>query len=195
MLDEYGTPEKFWAEAINTACHASNQVYIHRLLEKTSYELLIRKKASISYLRVFGSKCFIYKKKRLGKFESRCDEGFFLGYASNSKAYRVFNKISRLVEETCYVEFDESNGSQGEIVCYENIGDDEVIEALKNMSIRDIKPEGCKKIVTKGDKTLPPLHQAPPRYPKWMKMKRNITHHLNWMSKVIQPKLKINMNQ
>jgi hypothetical protein len=39
------------------------------------------------------------------------------------------------------VEFDESNGSQGEIVGYENVGDDEVIEALKNMFIGDIKPE------------------------------------------------------
>jgi transposase InsO family protein len=24
MLDDYGTPERFWVEAINTACHASN---------------------------------------------------------------------------------------------------------------------------------------------------------------------------
>ena len=29
MLDDYGTSEKFWAEAINTACHASNRVYPH----------------------------------------------------------------------------------------------------------------------------------------------------------------------
>ena len=35
MLDDYGTSEKFWAEAINTACHASNRVYPHRLLKKT----------------------------------------------------------------------------------------------------------------------------------------------------------------
>jgi len=83
------------------------------------YELLIGKKPNISYFRVFGCKCFIYKKKRLGKFESRCDEGFFLGYASNSKAFRVFNQTSGLVEETCYVEFDESNGSQEEVVGYE----------------------------------------------------------------------------
>jgi hypothetical protein len=75
------------------------------------YELFIGKKPNISYFCVFRCKCFIYKKKRLGKFESRCDEGFFLGYASNSKAYRVFNKTSELVEETCDVEFDESNGS------------------------------------------------------------------------------------
>jgi hypothetical protein len=52
------------------------------------------------------------KRKHLGKFESRVDEGIFVGYASNSKAYRVFNNSTRVTEETCDVEFDESNGSQ-----------------------------------------------------------------------------------
>jgi hypothetical protein len=78
-----------------------------------------------------GYKCFIYKKKRLGKFESRCDECFFLGYASNSKAYRVFNKTFGQVVEICDVEFDKSNGSQGEVVGYDHVGDEEVQEALK----------------------------------------------------------------
>jgi hypothetical protein len=76
------------------ACHVINRVYLHRLLEKTPYELLVERKPNISYFQVFSCKCFIYNKKRLGKFESRYDENFFLGYASNSKAYRVFNKIS-----------------------------------------------------------------------------------------------------
>jgi hypothetical protein len=64
---------------------------------------------------VFGCKCFIFKKrKHLGKFESRVDEGIFVGYACNSKAYRVFNNSTRAIKETCDVEFDESNGSQGD---------------------------------------------------------------------------------
>ena len=29
VLDDYGTPEGFWAEAINTACHANNRIYLH----------------------------------------------------------------------------------------------------------------------------------------------------------------------
>jgi hypothetical protein len=130
MLDDYGTPERFWAEAINMVCHAINRFYLHQLLEKTPYELLVGRKPNISYFRVFGCKCFIYK-KILDKFESICDEGFFLGYASNSKAYRVFNKTSGQVKETCDAEFDESNGSQGEIVGYDHVGDEEVQEALK----------------------------------------------------------------
>jgi hypothetical protein len=140
MLDDYGTPERFWAEAINTTCHAINRVYLHRLFEKTPYELLVGRKSNISYFRVFGCKCFIYKKKRLGKFESRCDESFFLGYALNSKAYRAFNKTSNQVVEICDMEFNESNGSQGKVVGYDHVGDEEVQEVLKNISIGDIKP-------------------------------------------------------
>jgi transposase InsO family protein len=40
MLDEYKTPDRFWAEAINTACYSINRLYLHRILKKTSYELL-----------------------------------------------------------------------------------------------------------------------------------------------------------
>jgi transposase InsO family protein len=57
MLDEYKTSDRFWAEAINTACYAINRLYLHRILKKTSYELLTGKKPNVSYFRVFGSKC------------------------------------------------------------------------------------------------------------------------------------------
>jgi transposase InsO family protein len=43
MLDEYKTSDRFWAEAINTACYAINRLYLHRILKKTSYELLTGK--------------------------------------------------------------------------------------------------------------------------------------------------------
>ena len=62
MLSEYNVSDSFWAEAINTACHASNRLYCHRLLKKTPYELLIGRKPNISYFRVFGCKCYILKK-------------------------------------------------------------------------------------------------------------------------------------
>jgi transposase InsO family protein len=55
MLDEYKTPDRFWAEAINTACYSINRLYLQRILKKTSYELLTNKKPNVSYFRVFGS--------------------------------------------------------------------------------------------------------------------------------------------
>jgi reverse gyrase len=42
-LDEYKTKHRFWAEAINTACYSINRLYLHRILKKTSYELLTGK--------------------------------------------------------------------------------------------------------------------------------------------------------
>jgi transposase InsO family protein len=81
MLYEYNVSQCFWAEAINTTCFYINRLYCHPLLEKTPYELLYDRKPNIAYFRVFGCKCYILKKgTRLGKFESRCDEGFLLGY-------------------------------------------------------------------------------------------------------------------
>jgi hypothetical protein len=77
MLDEYKTPDQFWAEAINTACYSINWLYLHRILKKTSYELLTGKKPNVSYFRVFGSKCFILiKRVRNSKFAPKVVEGF-----------------------------------------------------------------------------------------------------------------------
>jgi transposase InsO family protein len=39
MLDEYKTPDRFLAEAINTACYSINWLYLQQILKKTSYEL------------------------------------------------------------------------------------------------------------------------------------------------------------
>jgi hypothetical protein len=111
MLGEYKTPERFWLEAVNTVCHAINWLYLHRLLKKTSYELLTGNKPNVFYFRVFGSKCYILVKKgRHSKFAPKAIEGFLLGYDSNTKAYMVFNKSSVLVEVSRDVVFDETNG-------------------------------------------------------------------------------------
>jgi transposase InsO family protein len=50
MLDEYKTSERFWAEAINTACHATNRLYLHKLLKKTSYEFITGNKPNVSFV-------------------------------------------------------------------------------------------------------------------------------------------------
>jgi hypothetical protein len=63
MLDDYKTSYLFWCEAVNTACHAINHLYLHKKLKKTSYGLLTGNKPKISYFGVFGYKCFILNKK------------------------------------------------------------------------------------------------------------------------------------
>ncbi|GJX83864.1 ribonuclease H-like domain-containing protein [Tanacetum coccineum] len=44
----------------------------------------------------------------LEKFDGKADEGFFVGYSLNSKAFRVFNSRTRIVEENLHIRFSES---------------------------------------------------------------------------------------
>jgi hypothetical protein len=141
MLDEYKVSDSFWAEAINTACHASNRLYCHRFFNKTPCELLNGRKPNISYFRVFGCKYYILRKaSQLSKFQSKCDEGFLLGYSSNSKAYRVYNKSKGFVEEAYDVQFDETMGSQDEKENLDDVRGEELSKAIKTMAIGDIMP-------------------------------------------------------
>ena len=85
---------------------------------------------------MFGCKCFILKKGvRLSKFDARAHEGIFVGYATNSQCYRVFNKSTGRIEETCNVEFDENNGSQVEQSGTYDVGDEIPPQAIRRMGV------------------------------------------------------------
>ena len=80
ILNEYNLPLYFWAEAINTSYYISNRIFKRPILNKTPYKLWNNRKPRISYLRVFGYKCFILNAKdNLEKFDFKADEGIFLG--------------------------------------------------------------------------------------------------------------------
>lgn len=138
MLNEHSLPKYFWAEAVNTACYIINRVVIRSKLEKTPYELWKGRTPNIGYFKVFGCKCFILNDKdNLGKFDAKSDEGIFLGYSMNSKAYRVYNKRSLTIEESMHVVFDEVDSLKPK-----NIDDDDndfnVIEnKVNNIKLRD----------------------------------------------------------
>jgi transposase InsO family protein len=63
MLDEYKTPNRFWAEAINTACYSSNRLYLHQILKKTSYELLSGKSPMFLTLEFLGANVLFLSKE------------------------------------------------------------------------------------------------------------------------------------
>jgi hypothetical protein len=160
MLDEYKIPDRFWAEAINTACYSINQLYVHRILKKTSYVLLTSKKPNVSYFRVFGSKCFILVKRgRKSKFAPKAIEGFLLGYDSNTRAYRIFNKSTGLVEVSCDIVFDETNGSQVEQV---DLDEEAPCVALRNMSIGDVCPKESEEPTQAQDQPSSSNQASPP---------------------------------
>ncbi|GJT15307.1 putative ribonuclease H-like domain-containing protein [Tanacetum coccineum] len=78
MLADSKLPTIFWAKAVNTACYVQNRV----LVVKTHNRPLMY--------------C---------KFDGKSDEGFFVGYLMNSKAFRVYNIRTRKVEENLHIRF------------------------------------------------------------------------------------------
>nr|GFC56153.1 hypothetical protein [Tanacetum cinerariifolium] len=81
MLVDSLLPIPVWAEAVNTACYVQNRVLVTKRHNKTPYELLH------------------------GKFDRKVDEGFLVGYSVSSKAFRVFNSRTHIVQETLHVNF------------------------------------------------------------------------------------------
>ncbi|GJS62678.1 putative ribonuclease H-like domain-containing protein [Tanacetum coccineum] len=67
------------------------------------------RKLALSFMRPFGCPVTILNTiDHLGKFDGKADEGFFVGYSTNSKAFRVFNSRTRIVEENLHVQFSEN---------------------------------------------------------------------------------------
>ena len=134
LLNETNLLKYFWADAVNTACYVLNRVLIRPILKKTPYELFKGRKPNISHFRVFGCKCFILNngKDNLGKFDSKADEGIFLGYSSQSHAYRAYNKRTMLIEETVHITFDETNQKMQDK--HKNSADDEETGRLQKLT-------------------------------------------------------------
>nr|GEU31932.1 ribonuclease H-like domain, reverse transcriptase, RNA-dependent DNA polymerase [Tanacetum cinerariifolium] len=111
------------AEAVNTACYVQNRVLVIKPHNKTPYELFLGRKHVLSFMRPFGCPVTILNTiDHLSKFDGKADEGFFIGYSTNSKAFRVFNSRTRIVKENVYVVTgNQSNGSAGTKAC-NNVG-------------------------------------------------------------------------
>ncbi|GJT59443.1 putative ribonuclease H-like domain-containing protein [Tanacetum coccineum] len=123
MLADSKLPTTFWAEAVDTACYVQNKVLVIKPHNKTPYKLFLDRKPALSFMRPFRCPVTIFNTMdHLGKFNGKAIEGFFVGYSTNSKAFRVFNSTTRIVEENLHVQFRyQSNGSAGTKAC-DNVG-------------------------------------------------------------------------
>ena len=134
MLHNKKLPKSFWGEAVNTACHTLNRVYFRINSKKTPYELWRGKKPIVKYFRIFGSDCYILcDRENLEKFDAKSDKGYFLGYSSTSRAYRVYNLRTKTVMES-------SNVVINDEVCSEAHSEDTTSVRDKPMEVDDSLP-------------------------------------------------------
>ncbi|GJS83018.1 putative ribonuclease H-like domain-containing protein [Tanacetum coccineum] len=106
MLADSMLPTTFWAKAVNTACYVQNRVLVVKPHNKTPYELFRGRTPALSFIIPFGFHVTILNTlDYLGKFDGKFDEGFFVGYSMNSKAFRVYNIRTRKLEENLHIRF------------------------------------------------------------------------------------------
>ncbi|GJT27845.1 putative ribonuclease H-like domain-containing protein [Tanacetum coccineum] len=88
---------------------ARTMVLVTKPHNETPYELFNGRTLAIGFLRPFGCHVMILNTlDHLGKFDAKGDEGFFVGYSLNSKAFRVYNKRTKHIEDNLHINFLES---------------------------------------------------------------------------------------
>nr|GEX35074.1 retrovirus-related Pol polyprotein from transposon TNT 1-94 [Tanacetum cinerariifolium] len=108
MLIFSHAPLILWAEAIATAYFTQKRSIIHRRFNKTPYDLINDRKLDISFLHVFGALCYPKNDHEdIGKLGAKGDTGFFIGYSTDSCAYRVYNRRTKKIMKTMNLSFDE----------------------------------------------------------------------------------------
>jgi hypothetical protein len=93
---------------MNTTCHVHNRVTLKSGTTTTLYEMWKGRKPTVKYFHVFRSKCYILAdREHRRKMDPKIDEGIFLGFSANSRAYRVFNSRTKVVMEAINVVIDD----------------------------------------------------------------------------------------
>ena len=127
MLHHKRVSHEFWAEALSTATYIRNRVTSRGLPPNTTPFLLwFGRKPNVSHLRVFGSKCW-YKvpDAKLRNLDSRACDAVMIGYASNHKAYKLWDVNKNEVVVSRDVLFDEKSTNQDSV--HESIAESESV--------------------------------------------------------------------
>ena len=140
MLNEAKLSDTCWREAVYTTVYLLNRGQLRVNKDKTPYELWYGRPASVKYFKVFGSNYYIKRNEDdLGKFNSRTDEGIFLGYSATRNAYRCYNKrLHETVESTAVKVADVKPRREKNLDSIENTcTDDEIKDLQKDESIHN----------------------------------------------------------
>nr|GEX04031.1 retrovirus-related Pol polyprotein from transposon TNT 1-94 [Tanacetum cinerariifolium] len=98
----------FWAEAIASKFFTQNRSLVIPRHDKTPYHIINNRKPSVKFFHIFGSLCYIVRDgENLDKMKEKGDECIFVGYSTQSRAYKVFNKRTKVIMESIHVNFDE----------------------------------------------------------------------------------------
>nr|GEU81842.1 putative ribonuclease H-like domain-containing protein [Tanacetum cinerariifolium] len=152
MLSATKVPLFFWAEAIAIACFTQKRSLVIPRHEKTPYHIVNNRKPLVKFFHIFGSLCYIVRDgENLDKMKEKGDACIFVGYSTQSRAYKVFNKRTRVIVETIHVNFDELPQ-----MALDQVSSDPILECQRTALEHDSVSPGtqCQENVTQADRTV-----------------------------------------
>ncbi|GJW73618.1 retrovirus-related pol polyprotein from transposon TNT 1-94, partial [Tanacetum coccineum] len=161
MLSASKLPLSFWAEAVATACYTQNRSIIISAHGKMAYHIINDRKPSIKHLHIFGCICYITRDgENLDKMKEKGDPCVMVGYSTQSKGYRVYNKRTRLIVESIHIKFDEIK----EMMSDHNSSD--LVPQRQEMSVENVSsglvPQGQKASDYDNSDPVPPRQNVVP---------------------------------
>nr|GEZ93860.1 hypothetical protein [Tanacetum cinerariifolium] len=157
MLSAAKVPLFFRAEAITTTCFTQNRSLVIHRHETTPFHIINDQKPSVKFFHIFGSLCYIVKDgENLDKMKEKGDACIFVGYSTQSRAYRVFNMRTRVIVETIHVNFDKLPH-----MASDHVSSDPTHECQRMALEHDSLSPGplCQGNVTQADKTVTTLNE------------------------------------
>ncbi|XP_073816655.1 ecdysteroid phosphate phosphatase isoform X1 [Musca autumnalis] len=149
LLLDSGLPQSIWSEALNTSVYIRNRCPTKVLQNKTPYECWYGRKPSVAHLRTFGCDVVaLNKRKGKSKLLPKGEQLTFVGYAHQTKGYRLYNRNLKTITIARDVKFFENSFSNF------GIGDDGESESNDDWFVVDI---GADKEQNKNVNTADPV--------------------------------------
>jgi len=96
LLPSNGVPKAFWPEAINWSIHILNRSLTVVVQNMTQQEAWSNQRQAIDYFRIFGCVAYAYiPYQRRRKLNDKGEKCIFLGISEQSKAYKLYNPITK----------------------------------------------------------------------------------------------------
>ncbi|KFM74814.1 Copia protein, partial [Stegodyphus mimosarum] len=155
MLNDSKMGKEWWAEALGCFVHTWNRV-CHKS-NRTPYEMFLNRKPSVVYFKVFGCKAYVGVPKQIrNKLQMRCREGIMVGYAKETRGYRIWLPEERRLIETCNVKFDEKVNAVDDILDQKSKTKFKRLEESELLAESDEEQETSRKeLKSSEDKSIP----------------------------------------
>ncbi|GJR79124.1 gag-pol polyprotein [Tanacetum coccineum] len=145
----------FWAEAIATACYTQNRSIIIPSHDKMTYHIINDRKPSIKHLHIFGCTCYLTRDgENLDKMKEKGDPYILVGYYTQSKGYRVYDKRTRLIVESINLRYDEIKEMSETSVANDTLGLVPQLQKASDYDNPDPEPE-LQNVSPSTDTTVP----------------------------------------